>query len=130
MYRGEMNTRDAHTTVASSIAVSGDITAAEDVTIHGRVEGRITLPDHHLTITKTAVINARIVARSVVVSGTVDGNILAGERIHLLAGTSVRGHLTTPSIVLAEGATFSGTVDPNRSETGMQVARYRERHGG
>lgn len=125
-----MITNNAHTTVASGIAVSGDITAAEDVTIHGRVEGRITLPDHHLTIARTAVIKAQIVARSVVVSGTVDGNILAGERIHLLPGTSVRGHLTTPSIVLAEGAMFSGTVDPNRTETAMQVARYRERHGG
>ena len=120
---------DAHTTVASGTAVLGDITAEEDVTIYGRVEGRITLPDHHLTIARTAVIRARIVARSVVVSGTVEGNILAGERIQLLPGTSVRGHLTTPSILLAEGAMFTGTVDPNRSETAMQVARYRERQG-
>jgi cytoskeletal protein CcmA (bactofilin family) len=124
-----VNTGDLHTTVASGIAVSGDITAAEDVTIYGRIEGRITLPDHHLTIGGTAVIKARIVARTVVVSGTVDGNILAAEWIHLLPRASVRGHLTTPAIVLAEGATFTGTVDPDRSEVAMLVARYRERHG-
>ena len=125
-----MSTGSAHTTVAPGIAVSGDLTAAEDVTIYGRVEGRMMLPDHHLIIAKTAVVRASIVARSVVVSGTVDGNILADGRIHLLPGASVRGHLTTPSIVLDEGATFTGSVDPDRSETAMHVARYRKRHGG
>lgn len=127
---GTVNISHAHTTVPSGISVSGDFTSDEDVTIHGRVEGRITLPEHHLTIARTAVVKATIVARSVVASGTVDGNIRAGERIQLLPGTSVRGHLTTPSIVVAEGAMFTGTVDPDRSETAMQVARYRERHGG
>ena len=120
---------DSHSTLASALSVSGELTAAEDVTIYGCLEGRITLPDHDLTIARSAVVKARVVARSVVVSGTFDGNITGGERIHLLAGASVRGHLTTPSIVMTEGAKFTGTVDPDRSETAMQVARYRERHG-
>ncbi len=115
------------TSVPSGVAVSGDVTAAEDVTIHGRVEGRLTAPDHDITITRAASVKARIVARTVLVSGTVEGNILAGEWIHLLAGASVRGHLTTSSLVLDDGAQFTGTVDPDRTEAGMRVARYRER---
>lgn len=115
------------TNVASTISLSGDLSAAEDVTISGRVDGRITLPDHHLTVEKEAVISAKIVARAVVVSGAVDGNILAGERIHLRSGASVRGHLTTASIVMEDGAIFTGTVDPDRNETAMKVAKYRER---
>ncbi len=117
------------TNVPSGVAVSGDVTAAEDITIHGRVDGRLTLPDHDITITGAALVTARIVARTVLVSGTVDGTILAGERIHLLAGASVRGHLTTSSLILEDGAHFTGTVDPSRTEAGLRVARYRERQG-
>ena len=117
------------TTVPSGIGVSGEMTAAEDVTIYGRVEGRLTVPEHDVTVTKAALVAARIVARTVLVSGTVDGNILAAERIHLLASASVRGHLTTSSLVLDDGAQFTGTVDPDRTEAGMRVARYRERRG-
>jgi len=122
---------DTHTTIASGISLSGELSAAEDVTIHGRIDGRISVPDHAVTITKSGNVKAtRIVARSVIVSGTVDANILAGERIHLLPGTSVRGHLSAPSIVLVDGAVFNGTVDPDHTETAMHVARYRERRGG
>jgi cytoskeletal protein CcmA (bactofilin family) len=123
-----MNMDDTRSSVAAAISVTGELTAAEDVTIYGCVEGRITLPDHDLTIARSAVVKARVVARSVLVSGSFEGNITGAERIHLLAGASVRGHLTTPSIVMTEGATFTGTVDPDRSAVAMQVARYRERH--
>lgn len=99
------------------------------MTIHGRVDGRISLPDHDLNIATAAVITARITARCASVAGSVDGNILAGERIHLLPGASVLGHLTTASIVLDDGAHFTGSVDPDRNETAMRVAKYRERQG-
>ena len=129
MARGILQTNDTRTTVAATMSLSGDITAAEDVTISGRVDGRISIPDHQLTVEKDAVISAKIVARAVIVSGAIDGNILAGERIHLRPGASVRGHLTTGSIVMDDGAIFTGTVDPDLNESAMRVAKYRERHG-
>ena len=33
--------------------------------------------------------------------------------------------MTTPAITLADGAQFTGTVDPERTESAMHVARYR-----
>lgn len=116
-----------HTGIHSGVAVTGDISATEDMTIAGAVSGRVLLPDHHLTIASSAKVRAAIVARSVAVAGTLDGSIVASERVHLLPGAHVRGHLTTPSILLADGAVFTGTVDPERTEAAMHVAKYRER---
>jgi cytoskeletal protein CcmA (bactofilin family) len=117
----------AHTGIDSRLSVIGDITASEDMTLGGHIDGRVMMPDNHLTIASSARVKAAIVARSVAVAGTLDGSIVAGERVQLLPGAHVRGHLTTPSILLEDGATFTGTVDPQRTEAAMRVAKYREK---
>jgi cytoskeletal protein CcmA (bactofilin family) len=115
------------TRIPSGAAIDGGVEAAEDLIIDGQVTGHITLPEHHVSIGSSAKVSARIVARAVTISGSVDGNILARERIDLLRSAFVRGHLTTPTITLQDGARFTGTVDPHRTEAAMQVARYRQR---
>lgn len=52
-------------TVGATSVVSGDLIATEDVLIGGRVDGRITLPDHHLMIAAAAFVNAKIDCRAV-----------------------------------------------------------------
>jgi cytoskeletal protein CcmA (bactofilin family) len=108
-------------------AIVGGIEAGQDMVIDGRVDGHISLPNHHLSIGASAVISARIVARAVTVAGAVNGNILARERVELRASAFVRGHLTTPALTLEDGAQFTGSVDPHRTEAALQVARYRAR---
>ena len=116
--------------VAADTLMSGELIAAEDVVIAGRVDGQITLRDHHLTIERAAFVRARVVARAVTIHGVVEGSIRAGERVDVLPGASVRGHVTAPTVVLVDGAQFNGTIDPDKSEPAMLVARYRERHRG
>jgi cytoskeletal protein CcmA (bactofilin family) len=113
--------------IPSAVVVLGGVEAAEDLIVEGQVTGHISLPDHHLAITASAVIAARIMARSVTISGVVEGNILASERIELLPGASVRGHLTTPALLMVDGARFTGSVDPVRTEAALLVAKYRQR---
>lgn len=107
------------------LSIAGDLSATEDVAIRGHFDGQISVPGHHLSIEATASVKARIVARSVTIGGAVEGNIFAAERVWLMATARVRGHLTTPAISLADGAEFTGTVDPEKSESAMHVARYR-----
>ena len=59
--------------------------------------------------------------------GTLDGTILATERIDLMPTAIVRAHLTTAKIMLADGAKFQGTIDPERTEAATHVARFREK---
>lgn len=113
--------------IPSAAVILGGVEAAEDLIVEGQVTGHITVPDHHLAITSSAVIAARIIARSVTISGAVEGNILARERIELLPGASVRGHLTTPALLLMDGARLTGSVDPERTEAALLVAKYRQR---
>src|SRR5947207_8739530 len=57
--------------VGKSVLFRGDLIGLEDMSIDGRVEGTIELRDHNLTIGPDAQIQADIVAKVVVVLGTV-----------------------------------------------------------
>jgi cytoskeletal protein CcmA (bactofilin family) len=117
------------TSLPSGVALTGDLTATEDITVDGRLEGQITVPDHHVEVGTSAIVRAKITARLVTIRGTVEGTVVASERVELTPTASVRAHLTTPSLSLHDGATFTGSVDPTRTEAAMQVAKYRQKQG-
>lgn len=58
---------------------------------------------------------ADIVAGDVVVYGNVKGNVCAKNRIEIKRDGSVTGDLTTPQILIEDGAFFKGSIEINRS---------------
>ena len=119
--------REMKTGIGASLVITGDIAAQEALTIHGRVDGQVTVPDHHVVIAASADVRAKVIGHSVTVQGTVEGTIVASERVVIAPSAIVRAHLTTPVLVLADGAQFTGTVDPTRTEAAMHVAKYRQK---
>jgi cytoskeletal protein CcmA (bactofilin family) len=97
-------------TLGSSVFVKGGLIASEDLSIDGRMEGRIELPDHTLTIGPNANVKADIVAKSLIVFGTVLGTVNAKDRIDIRRGASVEGEITCTRIGIQDGASFSGKV--------------------
>ena len=110
--------------IGSSVFVKGELTASEDLMVDGRVEGRIDLPDHALTIGPNANIQADIVAKVVTVFGLVVGGITARDKVDIRRGGSLDGDLSCTCIAIHDGALFSGKVTmgarkprPSRVET-------------
>lgn len=97
--------------IGQSICIRGELTGDEDLTIEGRVEGKIDLKDHNLTIGPKGRIQAEIRAKSVIVRGEVNGNVHAGERVELAETGRVIGDIVSPRIIIADGARFKGSVD-------------------
>ena len=118
---------DAPSSLPTGISVTGDLTSDQDLSIDGTFEGQITIPQQHLTIGPSGRVRARIIARAVTVLGRLDGSVTATQRVRLEPSAWVHGHLQTPSVILSEGAQFTGTVDPNRTEAALLVARYRQK---
>ncbi|HVH55718.1 MAG TPA: polymer-forming cytoskeletal protein [Vicinamibacterales bacterium] len=111
----------------SGISIAGDLSSERDLSIDGTFEGQITLPEQHLLIGASARVKARIIARAVTIAGRLDGSVMATQRVRIEQSAHVQGHIQTPSVELTEGAQFNGTVDPNRTEAAMLVARYRQK---
>lgn len=95
----------------TTLVIKGEMTGSEDLILEGRVDGKIPPPDHVLTIGLDAQISAEIVARIVVVHGTVTGNVTASERMEIKSSGRMNGDLVSPRVMMADGATFCGHLE-------------------
>lgn len=95
--------------------VKGEISGNEDLLIDGSVEGVIQIDEGKLTIGTAAKVTANIVARAVAVYGQLKGNVRAKDRIEIKKDASVTGDLTTPQIMIEDGAYFKGSIEIAKS---------------
>jgi len=98
------------TRIGSSFRVKGDIHGNEDLYIDGEIEGLVHLDEGNLTVGGAAKLTANVIAGQVVVYGRVNGNVRA-NRIEIKKDGSVIGDLTTPQILIEDGAYFKGSIE-------------------
>jgi cytoskeletal protein CcmA (bactofilin family) len=103
--------------IGQGVAVEGKITSTQDLRIDGKVDGTIEVGNHALVIGANAAVKANLIARSIVISGTVTGNVTASERVDVQATASVEGDVRSPRLVMVEGAVVKGKVEAGRNRT-------------
>ena len=87
--------------------ITGNLAFDGPCRIEGHVEGEVTAKDT-LTVGETAVVNARVTGSMIVVLGTVTGDVVATTRLEIRAPGKIIGDVTTPSLVINEGAILEG----------------------
>lgn len=97
--------------IGPSISITGEVSGDEDLLIEGRVDGTVALEQHAVTVGREARVKAGISGRTVVVEGTVEGDVRALEQVILRSSAHVAGDVTAPRVVLEDGATFRGRID-------------------
>jgi cytoskeletal protein CcmA (bactofilin family) len=119
--------------VKESVSIKGELTAEDDLTIEGCVEGRIELHNHNLWINPNGTVNAEIYARSVVIAGSVSGNIHAGEMVEIRSSGSVQAHIECPRISIFAGGQFKGSIDTETravASTGLDLSKTQPAKSG
>lgn len=101
--------------IGKSVVIKGELSASEDLTIEGQVEGKVELKNNTLTIGANGKIKASVFAKAVIVQGEVTGNIHASEKIDIRDAGSVDGDLASPRVAIADGAHFRGSIDMQRT---------------
>jgi cytoskeletal protein CcmA (bactofilin family) len=104
--------------IAPNHRIVGTISAAEDLVVQGRVEGRI-LSEATLVIDAQAIVEGEILARHVVIRGVVVGDVSGVEGIEVAPSGQVLGDLKTRKLALKAGGRVSGLV-----HTGIEVPGY------
>ena len=100
----------AHSTyLGASITVTGEMRCGESLRIDGKVKGEIH-GDQLITIGEKGSVHAAIEGDTVVIAGEVRGDITARRKITLESTARVTGDLSTPGIVIQEGARLEGRI--------------------
>ena len=113
---GSIASHATQTIMGRSVVMRGDLSGGEDLLIEGQLEGTINLADHCLTVGQNGRVTAEVHARQVVILGSVQGNITAGEKVDIRKSGHVVGDLVSTGISIEEGAYFKGSIDILRED--------------
>lgn len=101
---------DVSAFVGEGVEFKGVISYQGTVRIDGQLEGEIHT-DGVLIVGKTAVIDAKVEAGTIICQGRIIGNIIARDKIQLMSPAVLNGSVRTPSLSMEEGVLFNGTCE-------------------
>ncbi len=108
--------------------IKGTIKFGEAMRMDSKFEGELISENGELVVGKTGNVKANINARSVVIEGRVDGNIIASDRVELKRNAHLIGDLQAKTLVIEEGVVFVGQCNVNPEGTKIESRSYKKRN--
>jgi cytoskeletal protein CcmA (bactofilin family) len=97
--------------IGQGVAVEGRITSAQDIRIDGRVQGAVEVGAHEVILGPGSEVKANVNARSVLIGGTLLGDVTAAERIQIQATGTLIGDVVAPRLVIHDGGVLRGKAE-------------------
>ena len=108
---GEVRMADAAssevTVVGQGARIEGTLVSAGSLRVDGQVKGKINA-EGDVALSPQSRVEADIHAQNVTIGGQFRGNVIAKGKTELSRGGRVDGNITSRTLVIAEGALFSG----------------------
>jgi len=93
--------------IGQGTKVTGNFQFEGTTTIEGEISGEISVHGN-LIVGEHATIEGKVVATSVLVRGKINGNIQVEKKIEIQPQGVIVGDITTPNLVIGDGAIFEG----------------------
>jgi cytoskeletal protein CcmA (bactofilin family) len=88
--------------------LDGELWFKDMLRINGHIRGSVQSEHGTLIITDAATVDAQIEVGVAIISGEVNGDVFARERVELGHGAVINGNISTPLLSIKPGATFHG----------------------
>lgn len=95
------------TLIGKGAVFNGDFSAPGSVRVDGTIPGNLKC-EELLVIGPDGTINGDITTQNVIISGKVEGDIIANGKLELLSTGKLVGNITAKSLVIDENASFDG----------------------
>src|SRR6476660_557997 len=95
--------------VGSGTVVTGEATFKAMMRVDGHLSGRVSSSSGTLIVGANGKVDANIEVAVAVIHGTIDGDIIATQRLELGRSAKVNGNIQTPSLIIEQGAVFEGS---------------------
>ena len=97
------------TSVGEGTKISGNLGGTGHSIILGEVEGDCNL-EGTLVVGETGRWVGNVNAKSIFIAGTVEGEIVADEKLEILSTAKIKGTICAKTLAIAEGAVHQGEV--------------------
>ena len=108
--------------------VSGEADFKGMLRIDGHFTGRIRSEKGSLIVSAGGKVDANVEVAEAKINGTLNGDIVAGQRIELGRSARVHGNIQTPALVIEEGAVFEGSCRMQQKKAEAVKATKAEEH--
>jgi len=99
----------------------GKLTFNGIIRVDGHLKGEI-LTDGTIIVGQGGMIEANIHAYELVISGEIHGDLIADQRIDILAPGKVFGNIQAPIVLIDEGAIFEGNCQMHQAEEDKKLS--------
>lgn len=95
------------TVIGPGTTIKGELIFTQSAQVLGKIEGKV-VAENDLVVGEQATCDAEVIAGTALVDGTITGNITVKDRIQLNRSARVQGDLVAKTLMVAEGASYTG----------------------
>ena len=97
--------------VGGGTVVTGEANFKAMMRVDGHLSGRVSSSSGTLIVGANGKVDANIEVAVAVIHGTINGDIIATQRLELGRAARVNGNIQTPSLIIEQGAMFEGSCE-------------------
>ena len=105
---------------SSEPELTGEIQFKDMLRINGHIAGKVTSQKGTLIVDGSALVDGDIDVGAIVISGKVNGDVIAHERVELGPAAVINGNISTRALTMKPGAVFQGDCRMLKNENGDQ----------
>jgi len=109
--------------VGGGTDVTGEANFKAMMRVDGHFSGRISSTSGTLIVGNNGTVDANIEVAVAVIHGTINGDIIATQRLELGRAAKVHGNIQTPSLIIEQGAIFEGSCKMQQMQSAAEKAR-------
>lgn len=113
------------TLISEGCKIEGLVTGSGNFMINGEVEGEGDV-DGTVTLAKSGFWKGLIKASSVIVAGTIDGDIVSAGQVEIADTARISGTVTGEAIAVAEGAVVEGIMKTTGQDAPQEFTEKRQ----
>ncbi|MDT4968243.1 MAG: hypothetical protein QOJ64_2980 [Acidobacteriota bacterium] len=114
--------------VGNGTMLTGEASFKGMLRVDGHLSGQVKSEGGTLIVGNNGQVDADIEVAVATIHGTVNGDIIASQRLELGRAAKVNGNIQTPSLVIEQGAVFEGSCRMVQLKTAMEKQREDRAH--